>query len=68
MNTKLLPHERLSLHAHAALIDTAKQRAVELRRGAIDLFAARVARLLGLPWRALRRRSAASRRTFSIEA
>jgi hypothetical protein len=68
MNTELLPHQRMSLQTHAALMDTAKQRAVELRREAIDLFAARLARSFGSLWRELRRRLPASRRTLPIEA
>jgi hypothetical protein len=61
MNTELLQHERLSPRAYAALQDTATQRALELRREAINVFAARLAGGLGAIWSTLRRRATTSR-------
>ena len=63
MNTELLPRDRLSPQAHAALMDAAKQRAIELRCEAIQDLAASLARR----FRALWQRKNASRISSPME-
>ena len=64
MNTELLPHQGLSPQAHAALMDAARQRAIELRCEAIHDFAGRLARRLRALWQGAN----ASRASHPMEA
>jgi hypothetical protein len=54
MNTERFPHDLTPLE-YAALIDSAKLRATELRREAIQAFWSAVGRALRSAWRAMQR-------------
>lgn len=68
MNTELLPHQRLSPQAHAALMGAARHRATLLRREAMHAASASLARRLRALWRALRRRGAKACQPTPLEA
>jgi hypothetical protein len=67
MNTEYFPHN-LTPFEYAALVDSAKLRATELRREAIRAFWSAVGRAVLTAWRAIGRRTAQPRRHFRSEA
>jgi hypothetical protein len=67
MNNELLPHERVSPPAYAALKDAATQRAIALRRAAIDAYATGLAQRLRAAWRTLAQRASALRAAHRVE-